>query len=352
MPDRRTHRRRQRRAPFPDSGLIDGLDQEMKRLLTRLALAAIAVSLAQVSVRAQDYPIRPIRMVVAYPPGGGVDVAGRLIGQKLGEILGQPVVIENRPGASGALGAQVVANSPPDGYTILISPGDFFVIPTLMPQMTFDPNKELLPVAMISSNPLVVVAGANAPFSSVKEMLEAGKKATGGFAYATPGIATVNHVVGEWIGVAAQIKMLHIPYHGGADAALAVATGSVPIGIMSPPAVYPSLVESGKIKVLALTADRPAFLPASWPTLRESGLPIEATLWLGIFAPIGTPDDIVSRLDDALAQALADDSVRKRMNDTGVNPGLIAHSEFVARIHTDTAHYNEVIQRAGIHIGQ
>jgi tripartite-type tricarboxylate transporter receptor subunit TctC len=324
----------------------------MKRLPTLWALAAFAINLTLVSARAQDYPARPIRMVVAYPPGGGVDVAARLIGQKLGEILGQPVVIENRPGASGMLGAQVVANSPPDGYTILISPGDFFVIPTLMPQMAFDPNKELLPVAMISSNPLVVVAAANAPFSSVKEMVEAGKGAASGFAYATPGIATINHVVGEWIGVDAQIKMLHIPYHGGADAALAVAAGSVPMGIMSPPAVYPSLVESGKIKVLALTADWPASLPASWPTLSESGLPIEATLWLGIFAPLGTPDAIVSRLDEALARVLQDAGVRRRMNDTGVNPGFVAQAAFVDRIRSDTVHYSEVIRRAGIHVGQ
>ncbi|HEX3725848.1 MAG TPA: tripartite tricarboxylate transporter substrate-binding protein [Pirellulales bacterium] len=328
------------------------LAAKMTRLITRLALAGVAISLALATARAQDYPTRPIRMVVAYPPGGGVDAAGRVIGQKLGEILGQPVVIENRPGASGALGAQVVANSAPDGYTILISPGDFFVIPILMPQMTFDPSKELLPVAMISSNPLVVVAAANAPFSGVKEMLEVGKRAADGLAYATPGVATVNHVVGEWIGVTAQMKMLHVPYRGGADAALALATGSVPMGIVSPPAVYPSLVDSGKIKVLALTANRPAFLPTSWPTLRELGLPIEATLWLGIFAPIGTPDVIVSRLDDALERILADGSLRKRMNDTGVNPEFLAHSGFVTRIHTDTAHYNEAIQRAGIHIEQ
>lgn len=324
----------------------------MKRLMTRLVLAAFASSLAFVSVQAQDYPTRTIRLVVGYPPGGGVDVAGRLIGQKLGEILGQPVVVENRAGGSGTLGAQVVANAPPDGYTILISPGDFFVIPTLMPPMSFDPNKDLLPVAMISSNPLVLVAAAGAQFGTVKEMLAFGKKAPEGLSYATPGAASINRLVGESIGIDAGIKMLNIPYHGGVDSALAVATDSVPIGIVSPPAVYPSLVEAGKIKVLALTADRPAFLPASWPTLHDSGLSMEATLWLGIFAPVRTPAAIVARLDDALAKVLADENVRTRMTGTGVNPSFIPQAEFVTRIHTDTAHYSEVIQRAGIRIEQ
>lgn len=308
------------------------------------------MGLALTLARAQDYPNRPIRMIVAYPPGGGVDVAGRIIGQKLGEALGQQVVIENRPGASGVLGAEVVANAAPDGYTILISPGDFFVLPALMPPMAFDPSKDLVPIAMVSSNPLAVVASANAPFADLKQMVAAGKALADGLAYATPGIATINHVVGEWIGVEAKLKMLHVPYRGGADAALAVVSGSVPLGIVSPPAVYPALVQSGKVKVIALTAAWPSFVPASWPTLAESGLAVEAALWLGIFAPSGTPAAIVSRLDAAVALTLQDDQVCRRMSETGTNPKFSGQAGLVDRIRIETAHYREVIQRAGIHI--
>ena len=197
-------------------------------------------------------------------------MVARIFQQKLGDILGQQIVIENRPGASGAVGAQLVAKADPDGYTLLFCAGDFITIPQLMPQMTFSPMKELVPIAMVTSNPMVLVASGNAPFSDLKGFLEAAKANPNGLAYATPGQGTVNNVVGQWIAVSAHIKLLHVAYRSGPAAVEGIAAGDVPLGIVQPPAVYPGLVNAGKIKVIALTgAQRPDFLPSTWPTFAE-----------------------------------------------------------------------------------
>lgn len=316
-------------------------------------LAAVALFAAVSFVQAQTYPNRPIRMIVGFPPGGVVDAAARIVGDRLGALLGEAVVVENRPGASGTLAAGMAVKAVPDGYTLFLCPGDLITLAALKPHMDFDPGKRLLPVAMISSNPLVVVANAKAPFNSIKEMLDAARTNSRALEYATPGPGTENHVVGEWIATAAQVKLLHVPYSGGAAAGNGVAAGVVPLGIFSPPVVYPALVDAGKVKVLALTGnDRPAFLPASWPTLIESGVPIDSTNWLGVFAPPGTPDAVVARVDAALAQAVQDATVRKRMNDFGMEPKHLAAAAFAAFIRDDTATYARIIRETGIHIEQ
>jgi len=314
--------------------------------LLALALSLVAVSL--VAAQGQDFPDRAVRLVVPYPPGGGMDVTARVLGQELGTILGQQFVVEYRAGASGTIGAEAVARASPDGYTLLLIPSDFVTAPALMPRMNFNPTKDLTPIAMVSDNPMVVVAGASAPFSDVRGLLEAARASPDGIAYATPGSGTLDHVIGEWIGVTAHVKLLQIPYKGGVEAAAAVVAGDVPLGIVSTPSIYPGLTGAGKVKVIALTGDRPPTLPSSWPTLSENGLPINATLWLGIFAPSGLPDAVVSRLDRAISQALQDDTVRKRMNDIGFNPQFLDQAAFVERIRVDSSHYEPIIRQTGI----
>jgi tripartite-type tricarboxylate transporter receptor subunit TctC len=292
-------------------------------------------------------------MIVPFLPGGGIDLAARIVGQKLGDILGQQIAIENRGGASGTIGAEAAARAAPDGYTIVFTDSDLVTIPSLLPRMNFDPDKDLLPITMVTSNPLIIVASASAPFSNVKELLDAAKTSPTALAYGTPGTATINRVVGEWIAVAAHIKLLNIPYMGGSELANAIAADEVPLGIVSPAAVYPGLVDAGKIKVIAQTGtQRASFLPSSWPTLAESALPINATLWLGLFAPAGTPDAIVSRLDQAMGQILQDDFVRKRMNNFGIGPEHIAKAAFAERIRADRTRYEEIIRQTGVRIEQ
>jgi len=319
---------------------------------TALALAFI-IAASPGTAQADDYPSKPVRVIVPYPAGGGVDVVARIYQAKLADLLGQQVIVDNRPGASGALGAQIVAKAEPDGYTLLFCASDFITLPQLMPQMTFNPMKELLPVAMVTNSPLVLVASANAAFNDVKGMIEAARANPNGLSYATPGQGTVNNVIGQWIAVSANIKMLHIAYRSGPAAAEGVAAGDVPLGIVQPVAVYPGLVDAGKIKIIALTgAKRPDFMPASWPTLAASGLPIDANLWLGLFAPVGTPDAVVARLNRAIAAIVQDGDIRKRMNDTGINPEHVGAVPFAQKIRSEAAYYDTILLQAGMHFEQ
>lgn len=322
----------------------------MRKAAISFGLAVVALLAVANFAQAQTYPSRPIRMIVGFPPGGIVDVAARIVSDRLGALLGQPVFVENRPGASGTLAAGIAVKAAPDGYTLFVSPGDLITLAALKPHMDFDPGTQLLPIAMIATNPLVVVANAKAPFNSIKEMLDAARTSPRALEYATPGPGTENHVVGEWIATAAHVKLLHVPYNGGSAAGNGVAGGFVPIGIFSPPVVHPALISAGKVKVLALTGkDHPAFLP-SWPTLIESGVPVDSTNWLGVFAPPSTPDEIVTRVDAALAQAVQDPTARKRMNDLGMAPEHLGAAAFAAFIRDDAANYARIIRETGIHV--
>jgi tripartite-type tricarboxylate transporter receptor subunit TctC len=310
--------------------------------------AAALFTLGPRGAAANDYPTKSIRLIVPYAPGGGIDVAARIFQQKLSDILGQQIVVDNRPGASGALGAQLVAKADPDGYTLLFCAGDFITIPQFMPQLTFNPRKELLPIAMITDSPMILVASGDAPFSDTKGFLDTARASPNGMTYAMPGQGTINNVVGQWIAVSAHIKMLPIAYRSGPAAAEGIAAGEVQLGVLQPPAVYPGLVEAGKIKVIALTGtQRPDFLPP-WPTFADYGLPINATLWLGIFAPLETPEPIVARLDQAIAQFAQDLGVRKRMNDTGLYLRHIGSAGFAERIRSEAARYDAIIREAGM----
>jgi tripartite-type tricarboxylate transporter receptor subunit TctC len=319
-----------------------------KRL--RLSALLVAMLCGVGGARADDYPTRPVRMIVSYPAGGVADVTARIIGQRLGEVLGQQIVVENRPGASGTVGSNVAAKSAPDGYTLLMTPGDFIAMPSLAPQMAFDPNKDLLPVAMVTSTPLVVVAKIDAPFNDVNELVAAAKARPGSIAYATPGTGSIDHVAAEWMAIEAHIKLLHVPYRGGPAAAEAVAAGDVPLGVVTPSSVK-ALIEAGKVKVIALTGKkRPQSLPTSWPTLDESGLAVDAVLWNGLFAPTGTPPEIVEKLENAVTRILDEDRVKALLNASGIDAELVTGEAFAERIRSEVARYNEVIRLTGIKI--
>jgi tripartite-type tricarboxylate transporter receptor subunit TctC len=309
------------------------------------------LSVIAAQAQAQDYPNRPIRIIIPYAPAGVVDVSARIVGEKLGNILGQQIVVENKSGASGMVGASVAAKAPADGYTLLFCPGDVFTIASLRPHADVDVGAQLQPIAMINGNPMVIVANAKAPFSTMKEMVEAAKASPDPLEYGIPGRGTVNDVIGQWIAIEARIKLQQIPYQGGSEGAISVAAGEVPLGIFSPPPVYHGLVDAGKIKVLAVTSkSRPSYLPSTWPTLIENGLPIDALNWQGLFAPAGTPVAVVSRLDQALRQVLQGEGVAKRMNDFGMEPLYLPQAAFVEQIRADTARYDRIIKEAGIAI--
>ena len=317
---------------------------------TTCALAIAGLALVADCAVAQTYPARPVRVIVPFPAGGVTDVTARLIGQKLGEALGQSAVIENRSGASGTLGADVVAKAAPDGYTILITTGDFITTPSLMPKVAFDANKDLTPVAMIATAPLLLGAHAGGALASVKDLLALAKAKPGTIAFSSPGNGTINHLAVEWLAIEAGIKLLHVPYRGGVPAATAVAAGDVPIGAVTPSSAQ-SLIDAGKIKPIALmTKQRPSFAPTDWQTLAEMGLQVDAALWVGLWVPGGTPQTIVTRLEGEVARILRDPTVRKRLNELGTEAEPLDHIAFAARIKLDTARYTRVIEQTGIRV--
>jgi tripartite-type tricarboxylate transporter receptor subunit TctC len=327
--------------------LTGGVD--MSRWLKLMAIV-VASQCAFAGARADDFPTHPIRMIISYPAGGVADVSGRVIGQRLGEVLGQKVIVENHPGASGTLAANDVAKSTPDGYTLLLTPGDFFTMPSLAPRMAFNPNTDLRAIAMVTSTPLLVAANRDAPFNTVKELVAAAKARPDALAYGTPGTGSIDHVAGEWMANEAGIKLLQVPYRGGLETANGIAAGDVPLGVVTPSSVK-ALIDAGRVKVIALTGKkRSQSLPASWPTLDESGLAVDAVLWNGLFAPAGTPPAILEKLESAVGSVLTDNEVRARLNAAGIDVETLTGAAFSDRIRDETARYDRIIQLAGIKI--
>jgi len=320
------------------------------RTTAKLVILLLAVLAFAAPALAQTYPTRSIRFIVPFPAGGVADVTARLIGQSLGDKLGQTIVIENRPGASGTLGVDAATKAAPDGYTLLFTTGDFITTPTLMPKMSFDPHRDLIPITQVATAPLLLGAHAAGPIDTVKDLLAQAKASPGKIAYSSPGNGTINQLAVEWLAIEAGVKFLHVPYRGGTPAATAVAAGDVPIGAVTPSSGQ-SLIDAGKVKVLALmTKERPAFAPASWLTLAEQGFAVDAALWVALFAPAGTPQPIVDRLDQEMLRILQNPDVRKRLNTFGTEGSGISQKVFVDRIRTDAARYLEIINRTGIKV--
>jgi tripartite-type tricarboxylate transporter receptor subunit TctC len=315
--------------------------------LTIAGLLAAASGLATGGSLAQGYPDRPIRAIVPFPPGGVADAVARIVGQKLGDRLGRSIVIENRTGASGTLGAAVVAKSPPDGYTLLMTTGDFITMTPIMPPLSFDPNKELIPVTMLAAAPAILIANSGSGMNSVRDVVEAAKARPATLAYASPGVGTTNQLAMEGMAIAAGIKLLHVPYRGGAPAATAVAAGDVPIGCVTPSSAE-GLIQSGRVKVVALMAkQRPSYAP-DWPTLADAGMDIDAALWVGLFAPAGTPAAIVDRLDAEATGVLRSAEMQRQLISVGADPSPISQAAFVERIKADAARYAVIIQKTGL----
>jgi tripartite-type tricarboxylate transporter receptor subunit TctC len=317
------------------------------------SLIAIVVCLLAASgpldgdARAQAYPDRPVHAIVPYPAGGIADAVARIVGQKLGETLGQGLVIENRTGASGTLGAGLVAKATPDGYTLLITTGDFITMQPIMPPLPFDPGKTLIPITLIAVAPLILVANPESGITSVKELIATAKARPGTIAYSSPGVGTSNHLAVEGIAIAEGIKLLHVPYRGGAPAVTAVAAGEVAIGAVTQSSAA-GFIQSGKVKVVALMSkQRPSFAP-DWPTLAEAGIDIDAALWIGLFAPAGTPAAIVDRLDAVTSKILRTEDLRRQLNVLGMDPAPLSQAAFAEHIKADAARYALVIEKTGL----
>jgi tripartite-type tricarboxylate transporter receptor subunit TctC len=297
---------------------------------------------------AQDYPTRPITLVVPFPPGGSTSIVARIVGEKMGEMLGQQMVIDNRGGAGGTIGTRAVAKSTPDGYTLLLGyTGTLAIGPTLYPNVGYDPRKDFAPIGLIGHAPNSLVLHPSFAPRSVKELVDYAKANPGKVNYGSAGVGTVSHVSGVYFANTAGIQLTHIPYKGTGPALADLLGGHIPMAFAPIPATHANIAE-GKMRGLAVTSGKRSSLLPDVPTIAEAGVPgFEASLYYGIVAPAGTPRPIVDKLNQVLRAALTSDDVRKRLSTDGAEPTPSSPDEYAAFIDRDETKWSKVVKDSG-----
>jgi tripartite-type tricarboxylate transporter receptor subunit TctC len=316
----------------------------MKRLLPLFLLQCVALA-----AFAQDWPTRPVRIIVPFAPGGATDIPARLIAPKLQEALGQPIVVENRTGAGGIVGIQAAAQSQPDGYTMLMATnGELVMNPSIYPKLPYDPFKDFIPVSIMLESPMLLVTSASSSFNSLADILSAAKAKPGAITYATAGTGSTSHVLTEMLAQQAGVKLLHVPYKGGAPASAATASGEVNMGLLNLGSAV-NFVKGGKAKALAVTsAQRNPNFP-DWPTAVEAGVPgFVEHIWIGMAAPADVPRPIVERMSAEVAKALKAPDVQERLVQLGNQPLGTTPDEAAARIKREFPRYQSAIKAANI----
>ena len=311
---------------------------------------ACAVALAAWSSAAADYPEKPIRINVTAPAGGGTDIVARYVGQKLSESWGQPVIIDNRPGGGGSIGGQAVARSEPTGYMLLLSAGtNMTVSPKLYRKFSIDPQKDLVPITVIASAPYLVVVHPSIPAQNLQQLIALIKRSNseGGFSFASSSIGTPDHLSGELFKMMAGVRMTHIPYKGGALAAIDVRAGHVPIGFFTIPTVLPHLKDN-RVRPLAITDSKRSKLFPEIPTVAETLRGYEILTWYGMWAAAGTPAAVVDKLQREVKRIVDLPDVNAVLRKDGFDPVANSPAEFAAFIKKETAKYSEIIRTAGV----
>ena len=318
----------------------------MKMLLR--TLACLAVTAASIGHAADAYPSKPLRFLVGYPPGGAVDVIARTLGQQLATILGQSVVIENKPGAGTNIAVRTLIDSAPDGYTLMLTANSLAANMALYSPPPFDAEHDVAPVALVGRVPVVIAAGAQSPFTTLAQVVEASKAKPGSVNYATPGNGSTPHLAVEMFARAAGIQLTHVPYKGGAPAITDVLGGQLPLVAVNALEAIPH-VKAGKMRVLAsMSAKRPAMLPDT-PTIAESGFPgFEASVWYGVIVTGRTPPEIVAKLAAAVQKALASPEMQTRLSNVGGEATYGDPRQFGALIHAERLRYEKVVREGNI----
>jgi tripartite-type tricarboxylate transporter receptor subunit TctC len=316
-----------------------------------MAIAAV-VSTASGTALSQQYPAKSIRMVVPYPPSGGTDLLARTITQTLSEKLGQSVTVDNRSGANGMIGAEIVAKSAADGYTVLTATSaEVALNVAVYDKMPYNPERDLAPVSLLATSPLVLAVHPSLPVKSVKEFIALAKKRPGEISYASGGAGGPHHVAGEWMKLIAKIDIIHVPYRGGGPMLADLMGGHVHTAVVALPVVAPH-AKAGKVRALAVTsAKRSPALPEV-PTLDESGVDgLDVSQWWGVLVPTGTPSNIVTKLHADLIDIIKLPKIRARMTtELGMEPVGTSPVQFGEIIRTDIAKYRNIVKAAKIKI--
>ena len=310
--------------------------------------AALAVSALHAAAAAEAYPAKPVRFVVAFPPGGGTDIIARSIAQKLSERLAQQVVVDNRPGAGGNIGTDIVAKSAPDGHTLLMgSAGPLAINASLFGKMPFDPIRDLAPVTLAASTPNVLVVHPSLRAATIEELIALAKARPGEINFASSGHGTPAHLAGELFNSMARVKMVHVPYKGAAPALADLLGGQVQLMFSTMPPALPH-VKDGRLRALAVTSAKRSPAMPELPTVDEIALPgFEANTWHGVVAPAGTPTAIIARLNREIVSILHLPEVVERLSAQGAEPVGSTPEEFAAYIRSETVKWAKVVRESG-----
>jgi tripartite-type tricarboxylate transporter receptor subunit TctC len=319
----------------------------LRNTLARLIAVAIVLA-AAAHAAAQNYPAGPMRIVVPFTPGGGTDILARLIAQKLNESWGQPVVVDNRPGASGTVGTAFVAKAAPDGHMLLIVPAGYAGNPSLYKKLPYDQTRELAPVSCLASGPLTLVVHPSLPAKSVKELIAFARRHPGEINFGSPGAGTLPHLSAELFNSMSGIKMVHIPYKGAGAAVTDVMAGRVPVYFMNILQSL-SLIKAGKLRALGVTTPERTPIAPEIPAIAEAGLKgFDMTNWYGLLVPAATQRDVIVKLNAEVARVLKLPDLTSRLADDGMTVVAGTPGEFADFLARETAKFARVIEAAGI----
>ncbi len=315
--------------------------------LNRLAAAAAMALMASLST-AQDYPARPIRLIVPLTAGSGADIAGRIVARHLSEAWKQPVIVENRPGAGGQIGTQAVVKAEADGYTLLVQSASHAANSAIYKSLPYDPLKDLVDVAILGFTPYVMVTAKGGEYASVKTLIDAAKAKPGGIAFASAGVGSSTHLAAEYFAQVVGVKMLHVPYKGSPEAILDTMAGRTAF-YMAPINTVVGQMKEGKLAALGVSTRRRADVMPEVPTLAEQGLTdFDITLWFGVWAPAGTPAAIVNKLNAQVSTILQSAEVREQFSKLGITPAPMRPDEFGRFVREQITTYQKIVKQADI----
>ncbi|MBL8382644.1 MAG: tripartite tricarboxylate transporter substrate binding protein [Burkholderiales bacterium] len=315
-----------------------------KTWCTRVLAAVLGLS--AVGALAQGYPNRPIRIVVPYPAGGATDQMARIIQPALAELLGQPIIIDNRAGAAGAIGTDAVAKAAPDGYTLAFGNAGPNAMGPAIKKTPYDPVKDLAPISFVANVPLFLAVHPSLPVSTTRELLDLLRANPGKYNYGSTGIASASHLIGEYFNFVTGVRMTHVPYKGGAPAMVGFIGGEVQVMFMTGLDGLPH-ARAGKLKVLAIATEKPTDLAPGVPTVAEAVPGFNGSVWFGLLAPAGTPQDVIARVQDAVARAVVRPNVKKALADLSADAMANSPAEFARIIGAELAQWTRVVRESG-----
>ncbi|MCE9642221.1 MAG: tripartite tricarboxylate transporter substrate binding protein [Betaproteobacteria bacterium] len=321
----------------------------MKVRTNRLLAAALALAPVGFAVaHAQTYPDRPIRMIVPFAPGGGTDIVSRLVAQRLADSIKQSIVVDNRAGGAGNIGAELVARASPDGYTLLVGSATILAVNPVIFKVSYNPSRDFAPITLLGSQPHLMVVHPSVPANSVREFVALAKEKSLKLNYGSSGTGGPAHLGGELFKIVAGIDMLHIPYKGTGPAVIDLVGGQLQVGLLSLASSMPH-VKTGRLRALAVTSPKRAVVAPELPTIAESGYPgFEVRSWYGLLAPAGTPKAIIDKLSSQIASVLRQPEVIAKLAGDGAEPGGDTPAEFAAYIKNEAERWGKVVKTAGI----